>query len=174
MENTEIPGVVKIKNYSQLDSRGLFVKSLNYQNLKELDFNLQESFYSVSKKNVLRGMHFQLPPFDQNKIIDVTFGKILDVILDLRLDSPTYGHYEVFEISKDSNFSLYIPSGLAHGFYSLEENSTINYLVSSPYSPDYDKGILYNSFGFNWNCINPIISKRDLSFPSFNEFKSVF
>lgn len=174
METTEIPGLIKITNFNQFDSRGLFVKSLNSQNLKELDFNLHESFFSVSRKDVLRGMHFQLPPFDQNKIIFVSSGKILDVILDLRLDSPTYGHHEVFEISNEANYSLYIPLGLAHGFYSLEDNSIVNYLVSSPYSSDHDKGILYNSFGFNWNCVNPIISKRDLSFPSFNEFKSVF
>jgi dTDP-4-dehydrorhamnose 3,5-epimerase len=174
MEKTKIEGLFKLLNFNQTDTRGLFNKNLNSKTISKINFNLQESFYSVNKKGVLRGMHFQTPPFAQDKIVYVSYGKILDVVLDLRLDSPSYGLHDFFEMSADSDYSLYIPSGLAHGFYTLDDNSIVNYLVSSPYSQDHDKGILYNSFGFNWKCENPIVSKRDLSFPNFKEFKSVF
>ena len=121
-------------------------------------------------------MHFQIPPHDHAKVVYVVSGKILDVILDLRKESSTYGQYFSVQLSAVDPSFLYIPSGMAHGFLSLEDNSKVLYMQTTTYSSECDKGILWNSFGVKWPLLaqDAIISQRDLAHPPFADFTSPF
>lgn len=158
------------------DDRGSFIKSFHTSTLEELgvNFELKESYFSLSKKDVIRGMHFQTPPHHHAKVVFCPQGAILDVIVDLRKDSKTYGQYYAQELSAENHKAYYIPKGFAHGFKSLTDDAITYYLVSSEYSKEHDTGILYNSFGFDWGVEDPVISERDLSFPKLDEWNSVF
>ena len=133
-----------------------------------------EVYVSVSNKDVVRGMHFQTPPYEHNKIVFVQEGFIKDVVLDLRKTSPTYGKCFSIELNENSNIALFIPKGLAHGFASLENNSRILYIQDSVYSYECDCGVLYDSFNFDWGIGNPILSDRDKGFEKFLEYKTPF
>jgi dTDP-4-dehydrorhamnose 3,5-epimerase len=170
IEKTHLEGVYIINNFSTIDDRGMFVKTYNkgaFQDLN-LDFEIRESFFSVSKKNVIRGMHFQLPPFDHEKLVFVPKGSLIDVVVDLRKKSSTYKKFISVELSEGNRKSIFIPKGLAHGFKSLEDNTITVYNVSSEYNPKADAGISYDSFGFDWQIKKPIISDRDSKFDMFN------
>jgi dTDP-4-dehydrorhamnose 3,5-epimerase len=158
------------------DDRGDFVKIFNNEIFQKQNFdaNFKESYYSASKKNVIRGMHFQNPPADHAKLVYVTRGKILDVVLDIRVGSPTFGQFTTAELSAKNHKAIYISSGFAHGFLSLQNDSYVIYLQTSIYSPENDGGININSFGMKWGVKNPIVSKRDQNFPNFSDFKSPF
>ncbi len=119
-------------------------------------------------------MHFQLPPHDQAKLVYVPYGKIVDIVLDIRKNSPTYGESLSVKLSRENRKSLYIPSGCAHGFVSLSDNAIVVYMTTTTYQAEYDSGIRWDSFGYNWQIVNPIISKRDQSFIKFSEFESPF
>ena len=119
-------------------------------------------------------MHFQTPPHQHSKIVFCPQGAILDVIIDLRRNSPTYGRYYAYELSAENHRAYYIPEGFAHGFKSLTDDAITYYLVSSEHSQANDTGILYNSFGFDWQLENPVISARDLSFITIEDFDSPF
>ncbi|TYA74132.1 dTDP-4-dehydrorhamnose 3,5-epimerase family protein [Seonamhaeicola marinus] len=169
---TSLSGVYIINNFNAQDSRGTFVKMFNKESFlqENLDFDIRESYYSISKKNVIRGMHFQTPPHDHEKLVYVPQGKILDLIVDLRPNSKTYKNYISVEISGENKKSVIIPKGLAHGFRSLENDTITVYNVSTEYNPNFDYGISYNSFGFNWEIEQPILSKRDAQFISLEDF----
>ena len=158
------------------DERGSFVKTFNkdifIENKLETDF--KEEYYSVSKKNVFRGMHFQIPPMDHTKIVYCISGNVLDVILDLRKGSLTYGKYQTFELNSETCNIIYIPTGLAHGFLTLSDSATMVYNVSSVHSSEHDCGVHWNSFEFNWPTSDMIISNRDNSFVNLKDFKSPF
>lgn len=158
------------------DSRGSFVKTFHDTSLKEsgIDFELKESYFSYSEKDVIRGMHFQLPPHHHAKIVFCPHGAILDVIIDLRKESPTYKQYFPQELSEENHKAFYIPEGFAHGFKALTDDALTYYLVSSEYHKASDTGIRYDSFGFDWEVNHPIISERDLSFISLAAFQSPF
>lgn len=158
------------------DARGAFIKTFHNGILQEnnIDFSLMESYYSFSKKGVIRGMHFQEPPHDHAKIVFCPYGSILDVIVDLRKSSLTFGQHYGTVLSDENNLAYYIPKGFAHGFKALTENAMTYYLVSSEYSKEHDTGIRYDSFGFDWRESNPVISERDLSFPDFDNWESPF
>ena len=169
---TKIHDAFLIENFNHNDSRGAFVKTFNEGNLinENLDFKIKESYYSISKKNVIRGMHFQLPPFDHKKLVYVVKGAVLDVILDLRPESPTFKKHFHVRLTEDNNRSLIIPTGVAHGFLSLRDESIMIYNVTSLYHNKYDTGINFNSFGFDWKVKNPILSERDISLKSLDSF----
>lgn len=163
------------------DARGQFIKQFSDEIFKinNLDSNFEESLYSISKKAVLRGMHFQTPPKEHTKIVFVSSGKILDVVVDLRKDSPTFRQHFSIILDSTNNTCLYIPKGFAHGFLSLEDNSKVHYMQTSGYDKENDYGILYDSFGFEWkkeakkyNISDFIISNRDLGFLSMDDFLS--
>lgn len=158
------------------DDRGGFVKTFHETTLAEqgILFELKESYFSVSKKDVIRGMHFQTPPHQHAKIVFCPQGAILDVVIDLRAASPTYGQYYTQELSAENHKAYYIPEGFAHGFKSLTDDAITYYLVSSEYSKEHDTGILYNSFGFDWGVDNPVISARDLTFGKLEDWPGVF
>ncbi|QZT36141.1 dTDP-4-dehydrorhamnose 3,5-epimerase [Halosquirtibacter xylanolyticus] len=175
--NTTLEGVYIIENFHALDSRGEFVKTFNSKTFEENNLNTvwNESYFSISKKDTIRGMHFQLPPHDHYKLVNVQAGSILDVVVDLRKSSSTYGKYDFFELNDRNKRSIYIPKGFAHGFLALEDNTISTYNVSTGYNPESDCGIKYNSIGFEWNHIeDPIISDRDLNFVTLDMFKSPF
>ncbi len=157
------------------DFRGAFIKTVSQSLLKTLrvEFDLQEEYCSISKKNVIRGMHFQLPPYDHIKMVYCLTGAVLDVLLDLRL-GPGYGKFYSIELNENSPKLLIIPKGIAHGFKSLEDNSVMVYKTSSEYAPEYDAGILWNSFGFDWGLSDPILSQRDHLHPHLDRFRSPF
>lgn len=158
------------------DERGSFIKTFHDSTLLAhgIDFQLKESYYSTSEKDVIRGMHFQTPPHQHAKIVFCPYGAILDVIIDLRKSSPTYRQFFACELSADNHLAYYIPAGFAHGFKSLSAGAITYYLVSSEYSQEHDTGILYNSFGFDWGLTQPVISERDLSFLPLSDWESCF
>ncbi len=164
---THLNGVFEIQNKKLEDQRGLFVKTFHENTFQEhgLEFNFKESFYSVSKKDVLRGMHYQLPPHDHAKLVYVTDGEVLDVALDIRKESETYGKFYSTVLSSENAKSLYMAKGFAHGFLTLSESVTVVYLTSTTYSPESDRGVSWDSFGFDWEgVIDPLISARDKGF----------
>jgi dTDP-4-dehydrorhamnose 3,5-epimerase len=175
VEATKLEGVFLIDNFSSQDNRGVFVKIFNEKSFKDstLDFQIRESYYSVSNEGVVRGMHFQLPPNDHEKLVVVMKGAILDVVLDLRKNSPTYQMYLGVELSEANHKAIFLPKGVAHGFKALEHNTITMYNVSSVYNSSCDSGVLYNSFGFDWEIDNPILSNRDLQFSSLKVFAGV-
>jgi dTDP-4-dehydrorhamnose 3,5-epimerase/CDP-3, 6-dideoxy-D-glycero-D-glycero-4-hexulose-5-epimerase len=161
---------------SSKDTRGAFVKAFNESSLLKhgISFTLRESYFSLSKKDVIRGMHFQLPPWQHSKIIVCVQGAIIDVIVDLRKGSPTYRQYFAHELSGDNHKAIYVPEGFAHGFKSLTDDAITYYLVSSEYNKDKDTGIRYDTIGYDWNLKDPILSARDLSFVAMGDFESPF
>ena len=158
------------------DKRGYFVK--NFQRSlfeqRDLECDFKESYYTQSHEHVIRGMHFQTPPHDHAKLITVISGSIVDVILDIRKSSETYGQNFEIELSGVNKKSLYIPRGCAHGFGVLSKEAIIYYQVTSEHNPEHDKGIRFDSFGFSWPISNPVLSERDYTFPAFNNFESPF
>lgn len=170
-KSTSIEGVWLLENFVSLDKRGTFVKTFHANAFREqgLTVDFQESYYSISHKNVIRGMHFQLPPYEHDKLVYVTQGDILDVIVDLRSASSTYGQYVAISLPEHTH-AVYIPRGCAHGFLTLSETATVVYNVTSVYAPQADAGIRWDSFGFEWPVQAPIISDRDSEFKMMNEF----
>ena len=171
-----LAGACIITMPSSTDLRGSFVKTFSetlYRN-SGIDFTLRESYFSFSKKDAIRGMHFQLPPHQHSKIVFCPQGAILDVMVDLRKDSPSYRQYFAHELSAANNKACFIPEGFAHGFKSLTDDALTYYLVSSEYNKQYDTGIHYDSIGFDWDVKTPILSARDQSFVTMAEFDSPF
>ena len=175
--NTNLHGVFIIEPEKYTDARGSFTKTFHFESFKENNLSnvFKESFYSVSHKNVIRGMHFQLPPHDHDKLVYVSQGKILDVVLDLRKSSMNYGKYFSVYLSAENKRFIYIPKGCAHGFKALVDNTITIYNVTTVYNKDFDSGIKWDSFGFNWMVSGKIIiSDKDISLIKFNSFNSPF
>jgi dTDP-4-dehydrorhamnose 3,5-epimerase len=158
------------------DHRGNFTKVFQSSFLENagINFDLKESYFSRSKKDVIRGMHFQTPPHHHAKIVFCPQGSILDAIVDLRKGSSTFGQHFLTVLSSENHLAYYIPKGFAHGFKALTEDAMTYYLVSSEYSKDHDTGIRYDSAGIDWQCSEPILSERDLSFVKMKNFASPF
>ena len=132
---------------------------------------------SKSYKGVVRGLHFQRPPFEQAKLVRCVSGKILDVAVDLRTNSKTYGKSFSIELSSDNNKQLFVPKGFAHGFQVLSEIAIVNYKVDEYYNPDSDSGLIWNDkdLSIDWNLdIKPILSDKDLKLISVKDLKSPF
>ena len=174
--DTKIKGAFIVSNSLSEDERGGFCKFFNADNFRsnDLEFKYEEMYYSISHKNVIRGMHFQEPPFDHSKIIHCISGEVLDVFLDLRRNSPSYLKFDSCLLKKNDGKIIYLPKGVAHGFLSLKHESIVLYSVSSVYNQSFDNGILWNSFGYRWPCKKPILSGRDESFKPLELFKSPF
>jgi dTDP-4-dehydrorhamnose 3,5-epimerase len=173
---TKIPGCLRISPRVQQDERGSFVKILHPQAYPLLvgESTYVEEFYSVSRQRVLRGLHFQRPPAEAAKLIHCISGRILDVVVDLRCESPTYGQHEAFDLSGDRADMLFIPAGLAHGFYVLSAESILLYKTTRAYSPQHDTGIHWASAGIAWPDPEPIVSDRDCRFLPLSQLHSPF
>ena len=171
MKLTELnlAGCYQIKMASSHDDRGSFYKYFMESAFKKIapDFSIKEMYFSISKKNVIRGMHFQKKPHEHAKIVYCSLGEIDDVILDLRSRSVTYGMYQKIRLRAESETAIYMPPGIAHGFCSLAELNMVHYGVTSEYESKSDVGIRWDSFGCEWGVVNPIISNRDSKLPSF-------
>lgn len=173
---TEIPGCCEVLPKIFRDERGLFVKTFHHDFFVEkgLEARFVEEYYSTSQRGVLRGLHFQLPPQDHIKLVYCVCGEVMDVVVDLRVGSPSYGKCQTIFLSAQAANMLYIPAGLAHGFYVTSESATMMYKVTTVYSPEHDAGILWNSVDVAWPDAHPIISERDRGFIPFSEFESPF
>ncbi len=171
------PGTFVLQPKVFEDARGDFVKTYHAGLFRELGiaFTPAEEFFSTSKRDVVRGMHFQLPPHDHAKLVYCVRGRVRDVLLDLRTASPNYGQAVAIELSRENHKQIYIPAGVAHGFLSLEDDSVMVYKTSTVHAPSHDAGIRWDSFGFCWGIDNPpIISGRDSTFPGLGDFHSPF
>ena len=173
---TELPGLCLIRPRLFQDARGSFVKTYHRDAFRKagLDFAPREEFFSTSAKNVLRGMHFQLPPAAHAKLVYCLAGGVLDVVLDLRKNSPTFGRFQARELNVANREMFFIPVGFAHGFLALTENATMVYQTDTVYSPAHDAGVRWDSFGFDWPVKNPVLSERDKNFCALAEFPSPF
>ena len=160
------------------DERGYFFESYNSETFKKLGINddfLQDN-QSCSKKNVIRGLHFQVPPFAQTKLVRVVKGAALDVAVDLRKDSATYGQYFSVLLSEENKLQFYIPEGFAHGFAVLEDNTIFAYKCSNIYHKESERTILFNDNDLNidWQINNPVVSEKDLQGIRFKDFITPF
>lgn len=174
--DTKIEGLKLIMLKPILDGRGWFLKTFHAPSFAAagLATDFPESFVSLSHRDVIRGMHFQTPPHDHVKLVRCHSGSILDVVLDLRSRSSTYGQCAAFMLNSKHPQCLYIPSGLAHGFLTLSESATIEYHTSTTHQPAHDAGIRWDSFGMEWGCEQPILSARDEALTPFDKFISPF
>ena len=158
------------------DERGFFYESYNKNNL-DINIVFVQDNESKSYKGVIRGLHFQVPPFEQTKLVRCVRGNILDVALDLRTNSKTYGKSFSIELSSKNNKQLFIPKGFAHGFQVLSETAIVNYKVDNFYNPESESGIIWNDkdLSIDWNYdIKPILSEKDLNLDLFKNLKSLF
>ena len=160
------------------DDRGFFYESYNKNNLdKVINVVFVQDNESKSNEGVVRGLHFQKPPYAQTKLIRCISGSILDVAVDLRKNSKTYGKSFSVELSGENNKQLFVPKGFAHGFQVISDEAIVNYKVDNFYNPKSDSGIIWNDkdLSIDWNLdIKPVISLKDLKLISFKELKSPF
>lgn len=179
VRRTAIDGLIEIFPDVFKDSRGYFLETFHiekYQNIG-IDEQFVQANQSYSTKGVLRGLHLQLPPFQQGKLVSVSRGKVLDVAVDLRKDSPTFGQYESVLLDSERNNQFYVPAGFAHGFIALEE-SVFSYQCTNVYDKNSETGILWNDpqLAIDWqlekhHIEDPIISDKDLALLSFAEYQ---
>ena len=158
------------------DDRGFFYESYNKNNL-DINIVFVQDNESKSYKGVIRGLHFQTPPFEQTKLVRCVSGKILDVVVDLRTNSKTYGKSFSIELSSENNKQLFVPKGFAHGFQVLSEIAIVNYKVDEYYNPDSDSGLIWNDkdLSIDWNLdLKPILSVKDSKLNSFKDLKFPF
>ncbi|MCA9882056.1 MAG: dTDP-4-dehydrorhamnose 3,5-epimerase [Anaerolineae bacterium] len=178
-EPLKLPGAFLITLEPVGDNRGYFVETYRQDLFAEhgLATNwVQENQSLSSQKGTVRGLHFQRPPHTEAKLVRVLQGIALDVIVDLRVDSPTYGQYEAIELSESNHRLLYIPKGFGHGFCTLSENMVISYKVDAYYAPGAASGILWNDpdIAIDWPVTQPIMSERDKELGTLAEFESPF
>jgi dTDP-4-dehydrorhamnose 3,5-epimerase len=176
VHETRLTGLLRIEPFVAPDQRGLFVKTFQSDEFAAagLETNFSDEYVTVSRPEVLRGLHFQLPPHAQIKLVCCVAGKVLDAIVDLRRGSPTYGRHALFELGADRPEILYVPAGFAHGFCVVDGPALMLYKVSKPYAAAHDRGICWDSAGIPWPIRSPILSERDRQFPPLSEFESPF
>lgn len=170
-----LPGCFLLQPKTLEDQRGCFVKTYHEGLYAELGVNLEirEEFFSISHMNVLRGMHFQLPPHEHDKLVYCTRGRVRDVLLDLR-KGESYGRVISAQLSGENGHLIFIPKGIAHGFVALADNTLMLYKTSTVHMPESDCGIRWDSFGFDWGINKPIMSARDQIHTPFGDFVSPF
>jgi dTDP-4-dehydrorhamnose 3,5-epimerase len=173
---TNIRGCFTIQPVKRNDERGYFVKTFVRDLLEKagLETNFPEEYHSSSHQCVIRGLHFQRPPYQHAKLVYCVAGAVLDAVLDLRVGSPSYAQHQTFNLNADNATMLYVPAGLAHGFEALEQHTVILYKVSSVYAPTHDDGVRWDSTGIRWNTTSPIVSSRDRGFARLEDFESPF
>jgi dTDP-4-dehydrorhamnose 3,5-epimerase len=177
---TKLDGLVVLKPTVFKDNRGYFTESYNQKNINKLlgNINFVQDNESESSRGVLRGLHFQKPPYTQAKLVRCLKGSVLDVVLDLRKDSKTYGIFETISLTEENKKQLFIPKGFAHGFIVLSKSAIFSYKVDNYYNPDSECGILWSDLDLNidWkiNKNEIIVSEKDKNLPTFNEIINPF
>jgi dTDP-4-dehydrorhamnose 3,5-epimerase len=166
-----LPGALLLEPDRFADQRGAFVKTYHKEIWARLglDFEMREEYYSTSHAGVIRGMHFQTPPHAHDKVVYCLSGRVHDVLLDLR-PGANFGRAVQTELSAENRRILFIPAGIAHGFQAREDNSLLVYKTSTVHAPESDRGIRWDSFGFDWANDNPVMSARDTGQPTLAEF----
>jgi len=178
VSTTFIEGLLVLKPRVFVDERGYFFESYNESVIKSSGINhtfLQDN-ESLSSKGVLRGLHFQAPPYAQGKLVRVVKGKVLDVVVDIRKNSTTYGKHFSIELSGDNKWLFWIPPGFAHGFITLEDNTIFSYKCTQLYNKESEGCLLWNDIqlNINWGINNPIVSAKDELGSLLNDFKTPF
>ncbi len=175
---TKIPDLYIVKPSVYEDHRGYFFESYNKEAFLRngIDQNFVQDNESKSSKGVLRGLHFQKPPFAQGKLVRVMHGAVLDVAVDLRRNSPTYGEWASVELNHENKWMYWIPPGFAHGFVTLEDNTVFFYKCTNVYNKESEGNILWNDpeLNIDWKLDNPILSEKDLVGPVLKDFISPF
>ncbi len=177
---TKIEGVYIISPKLYGDDRGYFFESFNKRNLEQyLPKNIEfvQDNQSKSKKGVLRGLHFQSPPYDQGKLIRVLSGKVLDVVVDIRRNSKTYGEHVSIELNSADHQMVWVPPGMGHGFLTLEDDTIFSYKCTNYYYPESEGAILWRDedLGINWEIEDaPLVSEKDKLGIRFKDFISPF
>jgi len=171
---TELKGAFIIELELLEDERGFFARTWDKKLFEENGLNSRIAQCDISynkRKGTMRGMHYQIPPFEEAKIVSCIKGKIFDVIIDLRSGSETFKNWTSVELSDQNKKMLYIPEGFAHGFQTLEDNTLVSYQISEIYSPEHARGIRYddNAFQIDWPLKKTVISKKDLAYQSYKE-----
>ena len=171
---TEMPELIVIQPRVFQDSRGWFFESYSVRNAEPSgikDVFIQDNHSYSAKKGVIRGLHYQAPPFDQSKLVRCTAGSVLDVAVDIRHGSPTYAKWFGVVLSSENKKQLYIPRGFAHGFVTLEDDCEVQYKVDSFYSPAHDRNIRYDDpeIGVDWGVEGPLLSEKDARAPYLKE-----
>ena len=165
VETTDLPGVLIITPRVFKDARGFFFESYNAEQFKArgIDTVFVQDNHSQSTRGTLRGLHFQLPPMAQDKLVRCVRGAIWDVAVDIRASSPTFGRWVGVELSADDFRQLYVPSGFAHGFCVLSDEAEVLYKASTVYSPAHERGIAWDDpdIGITWPTAEPLLSDRD-------------
>lgn len=176
INRTALQGCKEIVSKKKQDDRGYFVKIFHVGFFEEHGFAtyFKEQYFSMSKKGTLRGMHFQTPPLDHDKLVYCISGRVMDVVVDLRKSSSTYGMAIKIDLSESRSNAIYIPRGMAHGFYVLSPQAVLVYNVTTTYSQDHDRGIHWKSIQIDWPDLNPVVSERDASHQPLNEFITPF
>lgn len=175
----KLHGVNLLEPTAHGDNRGFFMESYTEKVFKEMGINANfvQDNHSLSKEvGVLRGMHYQLSPKAQSKLVRVVTGAIYDIVVDIRKGSPTYGQWEGFILSEYNKRQLFVPQGFAHGFCTLTKNVNLLYKVDEYYSPDHDRGIAWDDpdLAINWPVSNPILSGKDSKQPTLHEADNDF
>jgi dTDP-4-dehydrorhamnose 3,5-epimerase len=178
IQKTTIKGLVLILPDVFPDERGYFFESFQKEKFKSLGIDVEfvQDNESMSVKGVLRGLHFQVPPYAQGKLVRVVRGAALDVAVDLRKNSGTFGKWESVILSAENKLMLWIPEGFAHGFLTLEDNTIFQYKCTNYYNRESELGIIWNDpdLKIDWGIGNPTISEKDLRGLLFKNFKSPF
>jgi len=181
VEDTDIPEVKLITPKKFGDQRGFFSETYNKRDFAEVGVDLdfvQDNHSLSAERGVLRGLHFQIPPYAQDKLVRVTRGAVVDVAVDLRRSSPTFGRHVTAELSAENWRQIFVPKGFAHGFVTLQPDTEVIYKVTNYYAPDHDRGLLWNDpeLGIDWP-IGPdegILSDKDRNQPRLAELADLF
>lgn len=175
---TPLEGLLVIEPKVFKDHRGYFYESHNVEAFKQagIDAVFVQDNQSLSQKGILRGLHFQAPPHAQGKLVRVIKGAVLDVVVDIRKNSPTYGQHFSIELTEDNFKMFWIPAGFAHGFVTLENDTIFSYKCTDVYNKAAEGGLLWNDpeLGINWGIEQPVLSEKDTLNPSLKNFNSPF
>ena len=178
IETTSLPDVLILTPRRFGDARGWFVETWNAERMREagLDLHFVQDNHSFSaQKGTLRGLHYQSPPRAQDKLVRCSRGAILDVAVDARRGSPTYGHSTSVELSAENGQQLLVPKGFLHGFVTLTDDCEVQYKCTDLYAPEHDGSVQWNSAGVDWGLSDdPILSAKDLAAPAFADWQSPF
>jgi dTDP-4-dehydrorhamnose 3,5-epimerase len=176
--STNLKGLFIIQPNVFYDERGYFFESYNKSEFLNHGINTEflQDNESKSDKDVLRGLHFQNPPHAQGKLVRVIQGAVMDVAVDIRKNSATYGQHIIAELSAKNKTMMWIPEGFAHGFLTLEDNTIFIYKCTNLYNKAMEDSILWNdsSLDINWNIEKPIVSEKDKNAKAFSQFQSLF
>lgn len=180
-EDTDIPGVRIVTPRKHGDQRGFFSEVYKQSEWRQagMDYTFVQDNHSFSAPvGTLRGLHFQTPPFAQDKLVRVLRGRILDVVVDIRRSSPTFGRHVAVDLSAENWRQLFVPAGFAHGFITLEPDTEVFYKVTAHYSPDHDRGLAFDdpALGINWPIPpgGPLLSEKDKHWPRLSELAEAF